>query len=67
MLLGHGANISDADDDGDTALHLAARYGKEEVVKVLLNTGAIISVKNAPRDTPLHLAAGYGYKRVVEV
>ena len=29
----------DVDDDGFTALHLAARYNRPDVIKVLLETG----------------------------
>ena len=34
VLLEHGAGVNAVQDDGWTALHLAARYGDAEMVKV---------------------------------
>ena len=44
------------DEEGCTALHLAARYGQVGVLKVLLEAGSIINSGNHDGATPLHLA-----------
>lgn len=41
-----GVEVSAVDDDGDTALHIAARAGCTEVCRVLLNNGADVLVRN---------------------
>ncbi|GHV13585.1 hypothetical protein AGMMS49938_08370 [Fibrobacterales bacterium] len=48
------------------ALHLAATYGANENVKVLVEGGANPNAKNMDKKTPLHEAAREGKKAVVE-
>jgi ankyrin repeat protein len=43
--------VTNADDDGDTALHRAAERGLLPIVDVLLRSGAEINTKS---KTPLH-------------
>ena len=59
LLLAHGANINDADLDGNTPLHLAARNLPHiDVMRFLLSRGADEGAKNSEGNTPLHEAAG---------
>lgn len=44
---------------GRTALHIAARFGKESVIKALLKRGADCNATDIHGDTPLHFAAKY--------
>lgn len=43
-------------DKGDTALHMAARWGYEGIIQVLLENGASVSVVNRSKDSPLQCA-----------
>ena len=53
------------DSDGWTPLGWAARYGKVEVVKLLLDSSVNMNVKARGETTPLHLAAWKGHVEVV--
>lgn len=43
-------------DKGDTALHLAARWGYEGIIQVLLENGASAAVCNRSKESPLQCA-----------
>jgi ankyrin repeat protein len=48
-----------------SALHTAARFGRDDLVALLVTRGADVHVRNEPRaQTPLHLAAQYGHEAV---
>jgi len=57
MLLRHGATLEERAHNGQTALHLAARYGHVEAVEALMQMGMDSNMKNAEGNTPLHLAS----------
>ena len=50
-----------------TPLHLAARFGREDLAPVLLAAGADVNSRDERGDRPLHLAAEYGNAGVVRV
>ena len=50
-----------------TALHLAARHGKEECIGVLVNQGADLEAKDNDRRTPMELAAWRGHCSVIRI
>lgn len=55
VLLGHGADINTENNDGETLVHQALKYGKEDYYELLLKKGA----KFTPRSkisTALHYA-----------
>src|SRR5262249_44701671 len=55
-------------DLGRTPLHLAARHGHADVVKVLLEQDGIsLTVRSGYGQTPLHLAAFHGHTDVVQI
>lgn len=67
--------ISEQDEYGNTALHIAAQKGDVEVCELLLKHGANLTLANKSGQNPLHMAVGRGsletakiiYKRNQEV
>eukprot|EP00439_Symbiodinium_sp_Y106_P023645 s2090_g2.t3 len=64
--LKQGADITWADADGLTALHWAARSGKEAIVELLLSAGADAEGRDKKGRTSLHWAATMGQAAVAE-
>ena len=54
------------DDPPETALIIAARYGKLEAVKLLVSRGALIDKEDRPGHTALVVASFFGHAPVVE-
>lgn len=54
-LVDAGADVNQANDEGDTALHAAASLGQASVIERLANRGAALSVENKAGQTPLAL------------
>ncbi|KAJ8728046.1 hypothetical protein PYW08_016431 [Mythimna loreyi] len=50
-------DINFSDTNGFTALHYAARYGSDELCKILIHNKANVNCTNKKNQTPLHLAA----------
>ncbi|XP_058016347.1 ankyrin repeat domain-containing protein 35 [Ahaetulla prasina] len=57
ILLTHGADVDDKNEDGSTALHLATIACQPQCVKVLLQHGANEDCVDGQSRTPLHWAA----------
>jgi len=59
LLAANRPLVSAVSSDGWTPLHLAAHFGKQEAVRLLLNKGAKADARstNAMQNTPLHAAA----------
>lgn len=54
-------------DEGKQALHIAAMYGYEEWVSLLLNLNADVHSINKLGQTPLLLSARYGHEKIVQI
>src|SRR5262249_52566603 len=67
-LLDRGVNIEGRDDLGRTALMIAAAFGSDKVVALLLARGADQTARDAVRgDTALHYAALTGHKEAARL
>ena len=55
------------DHNGQTALHVAAKWRSLSVARVLLHLGANVNAVDKNGNTPLHFAAKNGYKFMVEL
>ena len=58
-------NANSKNEDGQTALFVAAKYGLYEIVIVLLNHNAYPNLKSEGDITPLYIAASKGHINVV--
>ncbi len=67
-LLRNGADVNEAQGDGMTALHWAARNDNVELATILIYAGANLDAgTRIGRYTPLHVAAREGNSRIVDV
>uniref|UniRef100_A0A0E0CCC5 CG-1 domain-containing protein n=1 Tax=Oryza meridionalis TaxID=40149 RepID=A0A0E0CCC5_9ORYZ len=68
LLLNSGVLVNYRDANGWTALHWAARFGREETVVLLLDAGAAAGALSDPTaqdpaaKTPASVASAYGFK-----
>ena len=60
LLLDAGADVNQANESGDTALHAAAAAGLTPVIQLLADRGASLDVKNKAGQTPLALTMPRG-------
>ncbi|XP_066908026.1 ankyrin-3 [Halyomorpha halys] len=65
MLLGMGLLIDEKDNSGCTALMIAVKNLKQEIVTFLLYSGANPNIKDNHDMTPLHYAAAGGHVEIV--
>lgn len=57
ILLAHGADVSAANNRGETSLHLASRWGYAALVEKLVEAGADVNARtDVDGATPLHMA-----------
>ena len=56
LLVEYGANVNQVDQEGNTALHVAAQAGADPAVRFLVEHGANLSTKNKDGLTPLEVA-----------
>ena len=67
FLLNKGANTNLQNYDGDTPLHLAARYEMEYIVKLLLYYNADVNVLNEKDETAVNSAKNNRYPHVQDL
>jgi ankyrin repeat protein len=57
LLVARAASVNTKDKDRQTPLHIAAAYGRSDLVQFLLEKGSDVNAKDRYGDTPLHYAA----------
>jgi hypothetical protein len=57
-LLEHGAPINEPGDDGSTAVHAAAFFGREEPLAYMLSHGADLKKRNGSGQRPIDVVSG---------
>jgi Ankyrin repeats (3 copies) len=70
LLLKHGADVNartDKDKGHSTPLHLAAHFGRLEVVHVLLEHGADVGTEDGSGRTALQLASDKGHHEIMKL
>ncbi|KAJ5614413.1 Mg2+ transporter protein CorA-like/Zinc transport protein ZntB [Penicillium herquei] len=66
-LIGKNASaLENGNNDGETPLLMAARWGEDGVAGVLLRNGANREARNSDGDAPMHLAARFDRLDVVQ-
>ena len=67
-LLQQGMKVDQTRErNGDTALHVAVRYGQLDTIKFLLKNGADINAQNMYGGKPIHKALRWGHDSVVQL
>ena len=59
-------DINATDEDGNTPLHLAERFGLTEIVRALIALGADVNLADNFGDTPLHLAEIFDHTEIAQ-
>jgi hypothetical protein len=57
-LLANGAPINEPGDDGSSAVHAAAFFGREEPLAYMLSNGADINKRNSRGERPIDVVSG---------
>ncbi|CAJ1964888.1 unnamed protein product [Sphenostylis stenocarpa] len=61
-----GVPLDSKDDQGRTALHMAAANGHKDIVNYLISKGVDLNSPNEEKNTPLHWACLNGHIEVVK-
>uniref|UniRef100_A0A8B9GR40 Ion transport domain-containing protein n=1 Tax=Astyanax mexicanus TaxID=7994 RepID=A0A8B9GR40_ASTMX len=66
MLLKSGAEVNAEQENGETAMHVAARYGALQMMRALTEEGADLTWRSKVTETPLHVAVHHCHAHMVE-
>ncbi|KAG6931799.1 serine/threonine-protein phosphatase 6 regulatory ankyrin repeat subunit B-like [Chelydra serpentina] len=66
MLLKSGADVNVEQEDGETAMHVAARHGNLRMIKALIEEGGDLTSQSKAGECPLHVAVQHCHLPVVE-
>lgn len=63
----HGADVTQLNAEGETALHIAARQGRMVIARELLKSGASVDATDANGHSPSFIALAHGRTKVAEL
>ncbi|KAK3511793.1 hypothetical protein QTP70_023189, partial [Hemibagrus guttatus] len=66
MLLKSGAEVNTEQENGETAMHIAARHGSLKIMRLLVEEGAHLTWRSKAEETPLHVAVRHCHVHMVE-
>merc|ERR1719159_2382025 len=66
MLLRHGSVKDARTKNGDTALHLACRDNRPDLIRVVMRGGADCNAQGRRGHSPLHVVADRGFVKAAE-
>ncbi|XP_058234421.1 transient receptor potential cation channel, subfamily N, member 1 isoform X2 [Hemibagrus wyckioides] len=66
MLLKSGAEVNTEQENGETAMHIAARHGNLQIMRLLVEEGAHLTWRSKAGETPLHVAVRHCHAHMVE-
>ncbi|XP_042716879.2 protein tyrosine phosphatase type IVA 3 isoform X4 [Chrysemys picta bellii] len=66
MLLKSGADVNVEQENGETAMHVAARHGNLRMIKALIEEGGELTLQSKAGECPLHIAVQHCHLPVVE-
>nr|XP_033785571.1 serine/threonine-protein phosphatase 6 regulatory ankyrin repeat subunit A-like [Geotrypetes seraphini] len=66
MLLKSGADVNLEQENGETALHIAARHGNLKMITALIEEGGELIGQSKVGESPLHIAVRHCHLPVVE-
>ena len=66
VLLDHGANVNEMEEDSAAPLHFSEHNGHLEIVKLLLERGADVYALNETGETPCQISMvfKFGYREI---
>ena len=69
LLLSRGVDVDGKEGDvsNETALHVAAHFGHQHIVEILLQAGALVDDLDLQGQTPLHAAASSGQEAIARM
>ncbi|KYO45257.1 transient receptor potential cation channel, subfamily N, member 1 isoform A [Alligator mississippiensis] len=66
MLLNSGADVNVEQENGETAMHVAARHGNRRMIAALIEEGGKLTWPSKAGECPLHIAVRHCHLPVVE-
>ncbi|XP_030644286.1 transient receptor potential cation channel, subfamily N, member 1 [Chanos chanos] len=66
MLLKSGADVNAEQENGETAMHMAARYGSVQMLRALIEEGGDLTWRSKAGENPLHIAVRHCHAHMVK-
>nr|XP_014353437.1 PREDICTED: ankyrin-1-like [Latimeria chalumnae] len=66
MLLKSGVDVNAEQENGETAMHMAARHGSLKMMQALIEEGGDLMWQSKAEENPLHIAVRHCHLHVVE-